>query len=176
MKKRTKYTLTAFAVVILATFAFTKAAVKSKVGHLHTNALWELMPEKKVADSTLLAKRSSLEKFFQQKQEEFKMKVQQYTADSANLSGALKEQRLKEIVDLNKSLEEMPQSFEKDLNESREKLYQPIRKKMQVAVDKVAEANGFDYIIDSSYGTLIFSKNESDNIMNLVKKQLNIPK
>ena len=79
---------------------------------------------------------------------------------------------MKEILDLQKNLDEMPPSFEKDLLELKDALYQPIRVKMQAAVDKGAQQ--YDYIFDSSYGTIIFSKNKSDNIMALVKAELQL--
>ena len=81
---------------------------------------------------------------------------------------------MQEIISLNKSLEEMPGSFEKDLLKVKEDLYAPIRIKMQAAVDKVSENYQYDYIFDSSYGTIIYSKNKTDNIMDYVKSELGI--
>lgn len=174
MKIKLSHLVIALAIITLGSYAFTKGAAKSKVGYLHTNSLWEMMPEKKKADTTIVIKQMQLEEFYKQKQEEFQAKWMAYTKDSADLKGALKEQRLKEVIELNNSLQEMPKSFEKDLNETRETLYTPIRQRMQEAVNKVSTAYQFDYIIDSSYGTIIFARNDADDILPYVKKELGI--
>jgi len=173
MKINKTLLITICALVVLA-FAFTKGVSKSRVGYIHTNALWELMPAKKKADTVLAGKKAELEKFFKLKQAEFQDKYIAYTRDSASLSGAIKEQRLKEVISLNESLQDMPKSFDVELLKSRDELYTPIRKKMQEAVDKVAKGAGFDFIIDTSYGTIIYSGNTEDNILPLVKKELGI--
>ena len=175
MKIKPIYFFTTVAILAALSFAFTKGSgTKSKIGHLHTNALWEMMPEKQKADTVIAIKQNELAKFYDQKRTEFNTKWQQYVADSSSITGAIKEQRVKEILDLQKNLDDMPQSFEKDLLELKDALYQPIRVKMQAAVDKVSNAQQYDYIFDSSYGTIIFSKNKSDNIMALVKAELQL--
>jgi len=175
MKIKPIYFFTTVAILAALSFAFTKGSgTKSKIGHLHTNALWEMMPEKQKADTVIAIKQNELAKFYDQKRSEFNSKWQQYVADSSLITGAIKEQRVKEILDLQKNLDDMPQSFEKDLLELKDALYQPIRIKMQAAVDKVSNAQQYDFIFDSSYGTIIFSKNKSDNIMALVKAELQL--
>ena len=175
MKIRPSYYLVPAVILIIGSLAFTKGTGgKSKIGHLHTNALWEMMPDKKKADTAIAIKQNELATYFEQKRKEFADKWQLYTKDSASLTGAIKEQRVKEILDLQKNLDEMPKSFEKDLLQLKETLYQPIRTKMQAAVDRVSDAQQYDYIFDSSYGTIIFSRNEGDNIMGLVKSELKI--
>ena len=175
MKIRPSHYLIIAAILIIGLFAFTKGTGgKSKIGHLHTNALWEMLPDKKKADTTIAIKQNELATYFEQKRNEFASKWQLYTKDSASLMGAIKEQRVKEILDMQKNLDEMPKSFEKDLLQLKESLYQPLRKKMQAAVDKVSGAQQYDYIFDSSYGTIIFSRNEADNIMGFVKSELKI--
>jgi outer membrane protein len=174
MKFKSSRIIIALATILILTLAFTKGVTKSKVGHIHTNALWELMPEKKKADTLIAIQRSKMETFYKEKQREFQSKWQTYVKDSASLSGTIKEQRVKEVVDLNKSLESMPKDFDKDLTKLRENKYAPIRKKMQGAVDIVSKANQYDYILDSSYGTIIYTGNDTDNIIDLVKKELKI--
>jgi len=174
MKFKSSHILITSVALLVLTLAFTKGVTKSKVGHLHTNALWELMPEKQKADTAIAIQRSNMENFYKEKQGEFQAKWAAYVKDSASLTGTIKESRFKDVVDLNKSLESMPKAFDKDLANLREEKYAPIRKKMQGAVDAVSKANQYDYILDSSYGTIIYTGNDSDNILELVKKELKI--
>ncbi|MBT6029004.1 MAG: OmpH family outer membrane protein [Crocinitomicaceae bacterium] len=174
MTIKSSYILPITGIILLGIFAFSKGATKSKIGHLHTNALWEVIPEKKSADTVISMKKFELESYFKEKQDDFNTKLQAYVKDSSALTGAIKEQRMQEIISLNKSLEEMPGSFEKDLLKVKEDLYAPIRIKMQAAVDKVSGNYQYDYIFDSSYGTIIYSKNKTDNIMGYVKSELGI--
>jgi len=174
MKFKSSHILITSVALLVLTLAFTKGVTKSKVGHLHTNALWELMPEKQKADTVIAIQRSKMEAFYKEKQTDFQAKWTAYVKDSASLTGTIKESRFKEVVDLNKSIESMPKAFDKDLKQLKEEEYAPIRTKMQNAVDAVSKANQYDYILDSSYGNIIYSGNDSDNILELVKKELKI--
>lgn len=174
MTIKPSYILPAIGIVLFGIFAFSKGVSKSKIGHLHTNALWEMIPEKKSADTIIAMKKYELETYFNDKKQDFNTKWEAYVQDSSNLTGAIKQQRMQEIIALNKNLEEIPSSFEKDLLELKDKLYAPIKNKMQTAVDKVSESYQYDYIFDSSYGTIIYSKNETDNIMSYVRTELGI--
>ena len=108
MKIRPSYYLVPAVILIIGSLAFTKGTGgKSKIGHLHTNALWELMPDKKKADTAIAIKQNELATYFEQKRKEFADKWQLYTKDSASLTGAIKEQRVKEILDLQKNLDEI---------------------------------------------------------------------
>jgi hypothetical protein len=45
---------------------------------------------------------------------------------------------------------------------------------MQAAIDKVADENGYDYIMDAAFGNIVYSKSKEDDILSLVKVKLEL--
>ncbi len=164
---------------IIATFtlgflAAKSTSTKSKVGYINTNELWALMPEKKAADEKLKAMESEMIAFVQKEQKSFQEGVVAFQKDSANMSELVKNQTLQKLIQQKESLQTLPEDANKELTNKQEELYKPIREKMQKAVDEVAKENGYDYVLDAAFGNIIFTKNEEDNILPLVKVKLGL--
>src|SRR5580658_2788198 len=114
-----------------------------KIGHVNSVALLALMPEKKVADTSLQKFKKSLDDQLKTMQAELQGKYQNYLQKKDSLAEpvrALKEQELQE-------------------------LYQPISKKAKDAVIAVGKEKGYSYILDSSEGGLVIFSTESDDIL-----------
>ncbi|MGY8988737.1 MAG: OmpH family outer membrane protein, partial [Flavobacteriales bacterium] len=54
-----------------------------------------------------------------------------------------------------------------------QELLQPILKKAQNAIDEVADKGKYTYILDSSAGLILYSK-DSEDILDKVKKELGL--
>ena len=65
------------------------------------------------------------------------------------------------------------QSSQDSLKNKMAELVAPIKKKVEEAVASIAKEKGYSYIIDNSYGTLIYA-NEADNVDAAVKTKLNL--
>ena len=59
------------------------------------------------------------------------------------------------------------------MQEKEQELLEPILSKARKAIDEVALEGEFTYIFDKSQGSLLYA-NESENILNLVKKKLKL--
>ncbi|MEN9523226.1 MAG: hypothetical protein RL065_1603, partial [Bacteroidota bacterium] len=86
---------------------------------------------------------------------------------------AIKEIKQKEMQQKYQLLQDFQQTAEEKVAAKKEELYNPILKKADAAIKDVAKKNGFAYIFDTSMGAFLYAQ-ESDNIMELVKKELNI--
>lgn len=155
-------------------FSAKVSTAKSKVGNINTQELWALMPEKKVADEKLVAIEEELVAFIKSEQDVFNKGVVAYQRDSSKMSDMIKTQTYNKLVQQQEVINSLPEQANKELVKKQQELYDPILKKMQAAIDVVAAKNGFDYIIDVSFGNVVYKKNAEDDILPLVKVELGL--
>ena len=89
------------------------------------------------------------------------------------MTDIIKNNKIKEITDLEKRITEFQQTAEADLQKKEQSLLQPIIDKAKNAINEVAKEGSFTYILDSSVGVVLYSV-ESDDILPLVKKKLGL--
>jgi outer membrane protein len=155
-------------------FSAKISTAKSKLGHVNTKQLWELMPERVEADEKLLALEKELSQFIKQEQETFFVGVQKFQKDSASLSDLVMKQTYNKLLQQQEVINSLPEQANQELYKKQQELYAPILKKMQDAIDAVSVKYGFDYIVDSGQGHLVYVKNTDDDILPLVKEHLGL--
>ena len=82
--------------------------------------------------------------------EAFQKEVQQYQADAAKLTEAQRSAKEAELQKKQQNLQQLQATAQNDLATKRDAAVKPIIDKLNRAVEKVAKANGYDFIIDSS--------------------------
>lgn len=162
-------------VLLMLVFVAAKSTgTKSKVGYISTTELWTLMPEKQAADAELKKMEDQMVAYYQQEQQTFEAGVNAYVQDSANMTDLVKKQTLQKLQQQQENLQAMPKAANDELKKKQDALYVPIKEKMQKAIDEVAAENGYDYILDASFGNIVYAKNEGDNVIGLVKQKLGL--
>lgn len=170
MKKQ--LTVLALAIGMLVSFG---AAAQQKIGHINADALLQMMPETKTAQTQLETYGRQLEKDLQDMEKELQTKIQKYREDEKMMTNLSRETRTKEIQELQGRIQEYSMKAQEDLQNKQVELLTPIIERATNAVQKVAKENKFTYILDSSESkaVVIFAENGED-IMALVKKELGI--
>jgi outer membrane protein len=105
---------------------------------------------------------------------ELKTLEEAYQKDLQNERQVLSQEKEKDILQKRKRIEEYSANADKELTARKEELYHPIRTKMQSAIDKVAVQLKYDYVLDASYGNIIYRRNEQDDILKDVLKELGL--
>lgn len=164
-----KYYLT-LSFLLISFIAFTQ---RSNIAHISTTELWEMMPEKKAADSILMKMNKEYSDHFNKVNLEIQALINEYQADQSS-APAVKADMAVDIQNKQVRLENFKKEAEAELLKKREELLAPIRKKMEDAINKVAKKNKYLYVLDSSYGNIIYVQNPSDNILDPVKKELGL--
>lgn len=164
-----KYYLT-LSFLLISFIAFTQ---RSNIAHISTTELWEMMPEKKAADSILMKMNKEYSDHFNKVNLEIQALINEYQADQSSAL-AVKADMAVDIQNKQVRLENFKKEAEAELLKKREELLAPIRKKMEDAINKVAKKNKYLYVLDSSYGNIIYVQNPSDNILDPVKKELGL--
>jgi outer membrane protein len=163
------------ALVLMAVMSVGFVQAQDKIGHINVDQLISLMPETKAAQTELEREARALEQQLDEMQGELEAKVQKYRESEATMTDLTRETKYNEIQDLDRRIQDFQMKAQEQLQKKQEDLLIPVLEKAQNAISKVANANGFTYILDSSQskGVVIFKGNGTD-IMPLVKKELGI--
>lgn len=155
------------AVMMLVTAGAVNA---QKVASMDYETVLAAMPETKKMTTDLDTFSKTKGDELQKQAEAFQKEVQQYQADGAKLTEAQRTAKEGELQKKQQNLQQLQQTAQNDLAQRRDAAVKPIIDKLNNAVAKVAKANGFDFIIDS---TALIYKGGPDATP-LVKKELGL--
>lgn len=149
-----------------------------KIAYVDMQELVTAMPELASADTALAKYQQDLGQAYQGVQSEFNTKAESFVKDSATMSDAIKEVKRSELRDLQTRMMQLQQSSQQKLQQKQQELIAPIVTKVQQAVEAVAKAKGYTYVIndsgsDSGSGILIV-KPAGDNLTAQVKTKLGV--
>jgi len=161
-----------FVVVCISLLSFGAFAQKAKFGHVDSNAIFTVMPEKDEASKAVEEYAMTLESQLVALNEELEKKYNDYMENEATLSPSIKQMKEEELMNLQQRIQAFQVSAQEDMQAKEMELLQPIYTKIQDAIKEVGEENGFMYIFDVS--TLLYHSAESTDVTPLVKTKLGI--
>lgn len=165
--KHLKTLLFATALFIGAT-SFT--AAQSKIAHINTQELIKAMPETIAAQAEIEKLGKTYQATIQGSLKELDTKLKQYNAEAEGQTEESNMKRMEEVEGMKQSLSQYQQQAQEDLQKKEFDLLKPITEKAKAAIQKVAKAQGYEYVLDAS--TLIVA--DGKNLMADVKKELGL--
>ena len=165
--------VTKVAMVLLFAAPTLAVAQTQKYGHVNSQELLAEMPQIiKIQDSVQrLIKQydeASLEL-----QNEYQKKAGQYQASAAGWPEAVRNNKEKEIRNLEQRLQEYQQEAQNDILATRDSLMKPVIQTVKDAIKGVAQEQKMSYVFDESTGVLLYSDDTLD-ITGLVRKRLGL--
>ncbi|WP_339838868.1 OmpH family outer membrane protein [uncultured Maribacter sp.] len=160
-------------VVVLLLFVATTSFVnaQSKVAHIDVTQLLSAMPEMKAAEAELKKLQETYNADIQASMTELRNKFTQYQNEAGAKSKEENDKRAVELQGFEKNIGEAQQAAQQEFQKKQAELFAPISEKAKTAIEKVAAAQGFDYVIDAQAGGgLIVAKGK--DLLADVKKQL----
>ena len=155
-------------IVLLA--GFTASAQRYAV--IDTKYILGKMPEYALADKKLQDLSNQWQKEIDAKQTLLNQMYKDFDAEQFMLSDELKKKREDELFNKEKELRDLQKKrfgYEGDLFKERQNLVKPLQDKVYNAVQKIAAARGYDFILDKSEGiTVIFADpklDKSDDVL-----------
>ncbi|MDR0737759.1 MAG: OmpH family outer membrane protein [Prevotellaceae bacterium] len=170
-----KHFITLFFVWLLCGLFSAVFAQNYKFGHINTQELIVLMPERDSAQVKMETITKDLQEQIQAMQLELQTKYTTYQQKQATWTAAILEAKQKELQDLSVRAEEFQRTAQEELQRQQQLLLQPVIQKAATAIEKVAKQEGFTYVFDVS-ALQYFSPEQSIDVLPLVKKELNITK
>lgn len=159
-------------VVMLGTVGVTFGQAP-KFGHINSQKLMELMPERTTIQTELENYAKQLETQLQMMTQEYQKKVQEYQTNEATWGELVKQSKVQQITDLEGRIQEFQSKAQQDLNAKEQALIEPLIKKAKDAINAVAKEKGYTYVFDTSTGAVL-TYPAGDDILPFVKKYLGI--
>jgi outer membrane protein len=156
-------------VLFVAATSFVNA--QSKVAHINVTELLSEMPEMKSAQAELKKLQETYKADIESSMTELRNKYTQYQSEASAKSKEENEKRAVELQGFERNIGEAQQAAQQELAKKQAELFQPISEKAMAAIEKVAGAQGYDYVMDATQGGgLIVAK--GPDLLAEVKKEL----
>jgi len=160
------------AIVLTAGFV---SAQSIKFGHIDTQQLLQVMPEKTTAEATLQKVAKDLEDQQKSIQEEYNTKLQNYLAKRDSLSDVARNNLEQELQDMQQRAENFRQQAVQQYQAKQAELMKPIVDKIDKTVEAVAKEQGLIYVFDTQQGSpILYKSNQSVDLLPLCKAKLGI--
>ena len=167
-----------FTIASVLVLAGASAQAQLKVGYTNVDYVLSQLPDSKQIESDLKTYRTQLESSLQVKYKEFQAKADDYKAKGADMSELIKQDKEKELQNMQTSIQEFEKNAETSMQKKQQTLLAPVLEKIQKTIKDVAKENGYTYVFntDAGYQTtpIILSAPDEDNISDLVLKKLGV--
>lgn len=162
-------TLLFAAILFFGATSFINA--QSKVAHINTQELVAAMPDMKAAQSQMDQLGKTYEAEIKELATALQNKMKQYDAEAASQTDEENGKRLQEVQGMEQNIRQYQANAQKDMQQKEIDLLKPITEKAKAAILKVARAQGFEYVLDSSPASGVIMADGKD-LMADVKKEL----
>jgi outer membrane protein len=160
------------ALVLLCALPFSLMAQEVKLGHINSQEILTLMPERATIEKTIQDLQSQWEKELVKMREEFNAKIKEYQDKQATMPESIKQARQSEISEIEQRIATFNQTASTDLQKKQQELFSPVIEKVKKAINEVGTENGYLYIFDLSTQSIIYQSPKSNDVTPLVKKKL----
>jgi outer membrane protein len=173
MKKLLKVAIVALCVV----FAGNLAKAQGKIGYINLAQLVQATPDVKAVQAQLDTYSKQFQDQYTAMTTEYQSKGQQYEAQRATMTDAVRTAKEAELQDLQKRIQAFSTDAQQKVQAKTSELSKPLFDKLHATVSQVAKEKGYAYVIDSSatQGTeLLLVSPPGDDLMADVKAKLGI--
>lgn len=147
-----------------------------KFGVINTQEIFNVMPEKATAESTLKTAGEKYENEFKNLQAAFQKKAEDYEKQAADdkTPQAIKDRHMQELQDEYQKIQNFQQTAAQDLQKQQDQLLAPIQTKLQNAIQAVGAEGGYTFIYDLSIPSVIYHGTGAEDLTAKVKAKLGI--
>lgn len=147
---------------------------QTKFGYIDSQAFLESLPEAQAVQKALQAKGDEYQKNLKAMQDELERKAKDYDAQKATMSTTKQEETEKQLQDMYTKIQQTAQDNQKAFNDEKQKQLGPILDKVRTAIQNVAKAGKYVYIMEKNAGQpLYINETLSDDVSAQVKTEYN---
>lgn len=159
-----------FILIALASVVGLTEAVAQKFGHLDAQEVLLSLPERAEAQASIEAAAGEYETEVARMQSELETKFTDYQAKASTWPDAIRQQKERELQQLDAGLQEFGVTIQNDLAQMEQQLLSPMIERVRKAIEDVGKEQGYTYIFDTSTGVTLY--NGGDDVTDLVKTKL----
>ena len=160
--------------ILCISFAFTATGFAQRYAVIDSKYILDKLPEYKDAQQKLDQFSKMWQQEIDQKSADLDKMYRDYDAEKVMLSDELRKKREDEIYNKEKEVRDLQRKrfgYQGDLFKKREELIKPIQDKVYNAIQKLAVAKLYDFILDKSEGiTVIFADPKLDKSDDVLKE------
>ena len=161
--------------ILIAAILGVSTVSAQKFARINLQEVVVAMPEFTEAQKNLEAFGKDLQEQMEQIQVEFNNKLADFQKNQETMAASVKQIKQQELEQLQQRYAEFQQIAQQDFQKKEAELLEPVQKKAQEAVNKVAKANGYLAVYNTSVPSLAyFDEAQLVDIAPLVKKELGI--
>ena len=157
--------------VAIGLVAASFSSYAQKIAFIDLDSLLSVMPEMTKAKDSSATYYKQLESTLGAMQKELNDKLAEYQANEKVYTELIKNTKQKELQDLNQRIQDFQVQAQTEFQKYNDKLTKPLNEKAKKAIEKVAKAKGYKFVLDSSIGVLLYTE-PADDIFNAVKAEL----
>ncbi|MFO8236314.1 MAG: OmpH family outer membrane protein [Bacteroidales bacterium] len=170
--KRLIVILFALAMIAPTTQLFSQNDLK--FGHVNIDQIMSMMPERDSAREELQQYNQMLQQEMQVMQQEYTEKLQTYQENVENYSGSVRQSKEEELQDMQRRIQEFQTTAQEDFQQKQSEVLEPIIGRIEDAIKKVGEREGFIYIFDTSANAVVYKSDQSIDVTQMVQEELGI--
>ena len=164
-----------FLIATALVFSVTLGAMAQgdiKIAYVITDDVFAKMPEVSDYESSLATLNESYKKELSGMQDEYNKKYSDFLAQQDSLPENIKVRRMQEVQELQQRIDNFMQVAQQDLQKKQQDLIAPIRQKLEDAIKKVGDENGYTYVVDRA--VLLYAGSAAIDATPLVKQKLGL--
>ena len=159
-----------FILIALASVVGLTEVVAQKFGHLDAQEVLLSLPERAEAQASIESAAGEYETEVARMQSELETKFADYQAKASTWPDAIRQQKERELQQLDAGLQEFGVTIQNDLAQMEQQLLSPMIERVRKAIEDVGKEQGYTYIFDTSTGVTLY--NGGDDVTDLVKTKL----
>jgi len=147
-----------------------------RIGYTNLELVLSYMPEAQQVEAELRTYEKKILEQLNVKQAYLQTRIEEYTElkQQGKLSPVQEEERRKEIMRLDEEIKRFQEESEQNYLKKKVELLQPVIEKLQKAIRELAEAEGYDYILNNSnvtgVATILYGPQSEDVTEKLLRR------
>ena len=137
---------------LMIALPMTVTFAQSKIAHIDTQKLISEMPEVIAAQKQIQALEKTYANDIENSIKEYTAKAQAYEAEARNQTDIVNQARQNEMQSMQQNIQTYRETATQDLQKKQAEMMRPLYDKAIAAIEKVAAAQGFEYVLDASAG------------------------
>ena len=145
-----------------------------KFGTVNSQEIFNHMPEKATAETTLQSVAEKYQTELQNLQQEFDKKYKEFQELDPTTPQSIKDRRMQELQENQQKIQNFQQMASQDMQKQQETLLAPITDKLQKAIQAVGAEGSYTFIYDLSIPCVVYTGAGAEDVTPQVKAKLGI--
>jgi outer membrane protein len=160
-------------IIIMLMLLAPMATFAQKFGHVDTDAIVQSLPDYSRAKGEIEAVAKQYENELQASQEEFQRQADDYEKKKSSMNATQQQETENSLQEKYQRIQQQAQQNQQDFQKAQQEKLQPIFNKVRQAIETVAKAGQYVYVMDTSAGTVLYINDTiSKDLTAEVKAQL----